>query len=306
MGNEVHEADAEVINIKAELDYTTQRHKNEKEEMLASFHRALEVEAKQIIKLKDKYKEDMENETKKMFKLKDQHEDECNKNKMRLHDLFYSIKCTTGDEKEVADLRGNRGFTEESCIQLIQKEFSDAGAKIKDLKIQLHNTEKNLNSAEKKHSVEKQELKTQQTNAEKQYSVEKQELKLQQNKAEKKHLLEKQELKTQQTNAEKKHLIEKKQELKTQQNNAEKKHIIEQQELKMQQNNAEKKHIQELKTQQNNAEKKHLQELKTQQNNAEEINETKIEELKDAFEKEKNAITNRCNAERKEKNEIIE
>merc|ERR1711957_941858 len=231
---------------------------------------------------------DMENETKKMFKLKDQHEDECNKNKMRVHDLFYSIKCTTGDEKEVADLRGNRGFTEESCIQLIQKEFSDAGAKIKDLKIQLHSTEKNLNSAEKKHSVEKQELKTQQTNAEKQYSV------------------EKQELKTQQTNAEKKHLIEKKQELKTQQNNAEKKHIIEQQELKMQQNNAEKKHIQELKTQQNNAEKKHLQELKTQQNNAEEINETKIEELKDAFEKEKNAITNRCNAERKEKNEIIE
>merc|ERR1711957_881268 len=212
---------------------------------------------------------DMENETKKMFKLKDQHEDECNKNKMRVHDLFYSIKCTTGDEKEVADLRGNRGFTEESCIQLIQKEFSDAGAKIKDLKIQLHSTEKNLNSAEKKHSVEKQELKTQQTNAEKQYSVEKQELKLQQNKAEKKHTIEKQE-------------------------------------LKMQQNNAEKKHIQELKTQQNNAEKKHLQELKTQQNNAEEINETKIEELKDAFEKEKNAITNRCNAERKEKNEIIE
>eukprot|EP00588_Corethron_pennatum_P001045 CAMPEP_0194286936 /NCGR_PEP_ID=MMETSP0169-20130528/33636_1 /TAXON_ID=218684 /ORGANISM="Corethron pennatum, Strain L29A3" /LENGTH=177 /DNA_ID=CAMNT_0039033483 /DNA_START=157 /DNA_END=687 /DNA_ORIENTATION=+ len=120
--NEVHEADAEVINLKAQLDYTTQRHKNEKQEMLASFHRALEVEAKKLIKLKDQYKEDMENETKKMIKLKNQHEDECNMNKMRAHDLFYGIKCNAGAWKEVADLKSNRGFTEESYIQLIQKE----------------------------------------------------------------------------------------------------------------------------------------------------------------------------------------
>jgi len=36
------------------------------------------------------------------------------------------------------------------------------------------------------------------------------------------------------------------------------------------------------------------------------MKETKIEELKDAFEKEKNEINNMCNAERKEKNAIIE
>jgi len=273
--NEVHEeADAEVINIKAELDYTTLRHKYEKEEMLASFHRALEVEWNKMTKVKDQHEEDMENERKKMIKLKDQHEDECNKNKMRVHDLFYSIKCNTGAGKEVVDLKG--------YIQLIQKEFSDAGAKIKDLKIQLHSTEK-------KHSIEKQELTTDINSAEKKHVIETQELNTQKTIAEKKHLVEKQELKTQQNNAEKKHIIEKK-ELQIQQNNAEKKHSAEKQELKTQQKNAEKKYLterQEIKTQQNNTEKKHgreKQELKTQLNNAEKTRLVEVQELNEKLE----------------------
>jgi len=281
--NEVHEADAEVINIKAELDYTTHRHKIEKEEMLASFHRALEVESNKMIKVKDQHKEDMENETKKMIKLKDQHEDECNKNKMRVHDLFYRIKCNTGADKAVVDLKGNRGLTEESYFQLIQKEFSDAGAKIqlikkefsdagakiKDLKMQLHN-------AEKKHSIEKQDLKikkiTDLSSAEKKHSIEKQELKTQQNNAEKKHLLEKQELL----------------------NSTEKKHLVETQELnkKLEQNSLEAEAI--------------VMKLKAALEFTIKMKDTKIEELKDAFEKEKNEITNICNAEKKEKNAIIE
>eukprot|EP00588_Corethron_pennatum_P009640 CAMPEP_0194272166 /NCGR_PEP_ID=MMETSP0169-20130528/5790_1 /TAXON_ID=218684 /ORGANISM="Corethron pennatum, Strain L29A3" /LENGTH=187 /DNA_ID=CAMNT_0039014761 /DNA_START=175 /DNA_END=739 /DNA_ORIENTATION=+ len=129
--NEVHEADAEVINIKAELDYAALRHKYEKEEMLASFHRTLEVESNKMIKVKNQHKEDLENEAKKMIKLKDQHEDECNKNKMRVHDLFYSIKCNTGIGKKIVDLKDNRPLTVESYIQQYKKSLVTLGRRSK-------------------------------------------------------------------------------------------------------------------------------------------------------------------------------
>eukprot|EP00588_Corethron_pennatum_P013392 CAMPEP_0194275912 /NCGR_PEP_ID=MMETSP0169-20130528/8624_1 /TAXON_ID=218684 /ORGANISM="Corethron pennatum, Strain L29A3" /LENGTH=352 /DNA_ID=CAMNT_0039019501 /DNA_START=139 /DNA_END=1197 /DNA_ORIENTATION=- len=152
LNSKLNQAEKKHITENKEIE---QKHKTEKNEMLASFNRTLEAEAKKIIMLNDECKKAIEAtiaaEKKKITQIMNKHSDD-NKNKlMRIHDLHSKIQDITGSKK-VVHSKAKVDFTEEKYIELISKQVSDSEARISNLKAQ-------LNSTEKKREVETQEHK---------------------------------------------------------------------------------------------------------------------------------------------------
>merc|ERR1711957_620004 len=118
---------------------TEQKHKTEKNKMLASFNQTLEAEAKKMIMLNDQYKKAIEatiaTEKKKIAEMMNRHSDD-NKNKlMRIHNLYGKIQDITGSKK-VVHSKGKVDFTEEKYIELISEQVSDSEARLSKFEAQ--------------------------------------------------------------------------------------------------------------------------------------------------------------------------